>query len=281
MFEWLKVVILGVVEGLTEFLPISSTGHLIVFSTLLDFHERLRVTFDICIQIGAVFAVLALYWDDLFWQVRHVRRNPGVRRLWLGIVIAFLPFAVFGMLTREWVKHTLFSPAVVAVALIGGGLLLLLVEARYRQSQVSRENAETAARGSQQITLRQALAVGLAQVAALIPGMSRSAATIVGGMAAGMSRTAATEFSFLLAIPTLGGATLVELIGSLDEIQPGDIAYLVVGTAVSAVVAWVAVRWLLGYVANHSFVPFAYYRIAAGIVILLLIFAQILPGGVS
>ena len=281
MAEWLKVVILGVVEGLTEFLPISSTGHLIVFSALLDFHERLRVTFDIFIQIGAVFAVLAFYWNDLFWQLRNVRQNPYVRRLWLGIVIAFLPFAVFGMLTREWIKQMLFSPVVVAVSLIIGGLLLLVVERRYHEGAASQPKPEAAIRVPHGITLRQAAAVGLAQVLALVPGVSRSAASIVGGMATGMSRTAATKFSFLLAIPTLGGATVVELLGSLDTIQSGDIAYLVVGALISAVIAWGAVRWLLRYIAQNSFVPFAYYRIAAGIVILLLIFAQVLPGGLG
>lgn len=281
MAEWIKVIILGVVEGLTEFLPISSTGHLIVFSTLLDFHERIRVTFDIFIQIGAVFAVLAFYRNDLIWQLRNVQKNPNVRRLWLSIVIAFLPFAVLGMLTHEWIKQMLFSPAVVALSLIVGGVLLLLVEARYRQRNVPQPDPDETARASHGITLPQAVAIGLAQVVALVPGVSRSAASIVGGMAAGMSRTAATEFSFLLAIPTLGGATVVELLGSLKTIEPGDIAYLLVGALVSAIVAWVAVRWLLRYVARNSFVSFAYYRIVAGVVILLLIFAQILSGGVS
>jgi undecaprenyl-diphosphatase len=274
--EWLKVIILGVVEGLTEFLPISSTGHLIVLSTLLDFHERLRVTFDICIQIGAVVAVLAFYHDDLLWQVRNLRR-PGVRRLWLGLVLAFIPFAAVGMLTREWIKHTLFSPAVVAVSLIVGGVILLLVESARRDAPPPKPDSKNAT----PVTLRQAIVVGLAQLAALIPGVSRSAASIVGGMASGMSRTAATEFSFLLAIPTLGGATTVELLGSLSSIQPGDIAYLLVGSVISAVVAWVAVRWLLRYVSRHSFVPFGYYRIVAGVAILLLIFAQVLPGGLG
>lgn len=280
MSEWLKVIILGVVEGLTEFLPVSSTGHLIVFSALLDFHEQLRVTFDICIQIGAVVAVVAFYADDLIWQLRHVRESVLVRRLWLGIVLAFIPFAVIGMLTHEWIKRTLFSPVVVAVSLIVGGVILLLVEAAQKRRPAP-STAEVEAQRTTPVTLRQAIVVGFSQLAALIPGVSRSAASIVGGMAAGMSRTMATEFSFLLAIPTLGGATTVELITSLDEIQPGDIGYLFAGSVISAVVAWVAVRWLLRYVANHNFVPFGYYRIAAGVIILLLIFAQILPGGVA
>lgn len=276
MSEWLKVVILGVIEGLTEFLPISSTGHLIVFSTLLDFHERLDMTFEIVIQIGAVFAVFAYYSQDLLWQVRNVRRHAGVRQLWLGIIVAFLPFALIGLLTKEWIKTALFSPLVVAISLIVGGVVLLVVE-RQRKDTAAADTAPRDPQTPTPVTLRQALCVGLAQLLALIPGVSRSAASIVGGMASGMSRTTAAEFSFLLALPTLGGATIVELLSSLSAIHPDDIGYLVVGSLISAVVAWVAVRWLLRYISRNSFVPFGYYRIVAGIVVLLLIAAQILP----
>lgn len=278
MSEWLKVIILGVVEGLTEFLPVSSTGHLIVVSTLLDFNDGLRDTFNICIQIGAVFAVIAFYWDDLIWQLRNVATNKTVQRLWLAVVIAFLPFAMVGLLTRQWIKSVLFSPVVIAISLIVGGILLLLVEARHRRHAAQRE-PEVSDRRTTPITLRQGLAVGLAQLMALIPGVSRSAATIVGGMASGMSRTAAAEFSFLLSIPTLGGATTYELLSSLSTIQPDDVGYLVLGTLISAIVAWIAVRWFLRYISNNSFVPFAWYRIGAGVVILLLIATQVLSGG--
>jgi undecaprenyl-diphosphatase len=276
--DWLKVVILGIVEGLTEFLPVSSTGHLIVTSTLLDFREHLRFTFEICIQMGAVVAVLAFYWNDLIWQLRNVRQNPNIQRLWLGVILAFIPFAVIGMLARDWLMATLFSPAIIAVSLILGGCVLLAVEAYYkRRPRPVAPAVDTTERQPTPITLRQAVIVGLSQVVALIPGVSRSAASIVGGMAAGMSRRSATEFSFLLALPTLGGATTYELITSLDDIQPGDIGYLLAGMVVSGLVAWVVIRWLLRYVSRNSFVPLAYYRIAAGIVILLLIAAQILP----
>lgn len=277
MSDWLKVVILGVVEGLTEFLPVSSTGHLIVTSTLLDFREHLRFTFEICIQLGAVVAVLAFYWNDLLWQLRNVRQNANIQRLWLGIIIAFFPFAIIGLLARDWLMQTLFSPVVIAVSLILGGVVLLGVEAYYKRRPQSPAPASDVERQPTRVTLRQAVIVGLAQVVALVPGVSRSAASIVGGMAAGMSRRSATEFSFLLALPTLGGATTYELISSLDSIQPGDVGYLLAGMVISGVVAWVVIRWLLRYVSRNSFVPLAYYRIAAGIVILLLIGAQILP----
>src|SRR5690606_636896 len=207
---WIKVIILGVVEGISEFLPISSTGHLIITSSLLDFNGGIDGTFEIFIQIGAVFAVLALYADDLLHQLRQVRTNPLVRELWMCVAIAFVPFALLGMNTRQWIKDTLFSPLTVAITLIAGGVVILWVERRRRALPETVEAREKPAL-VEGITWRQALVVGVAQMFALIPGVSRSAATIIGGMSAGMSRTAATEFSFLLAIPILGGATVYEL----------------------------------------------------------------------
>lgn len=278
MSEWIKVIILGVVEGISEFLPISSTGHLIITSSLLDFNGGIDGTFEIFIQIGAVFAVLALYADDLLHQLRQVRTNPLIRELWMCVAIAFVPFALLGMNTRQWIKDTLFSPLTVAITLIAGGVVILWVERRRRALPETVEAREKPAL-VEGITWRQALVVGVAQMFALIPGVSRSAATIIGGMSAGMSRTAATEFSFLLAIPILGGATVYELVSMWDSIQPTELAYLLMGALVSAVVAWIAIRWLLRYVARHNFVPFAYYRIAAGVVVLLLIAAGLLPTG--
>lgn len=194
------------------------------------------------------------------------------------VAIAFVPFALLGMNTRQWIKDTLFSPLTVAITLIAGGVVILWVERRRRALPETVEAREKPAL-VEGITWRQALVVGVAQMFALIPGVSRSAATIIGGMSAGMSRTAATEFSFLLAIPILGGATVYELVSMWDSIQPTELAYLLMGALVSAVVAWIAIRWLLRYVARHNFVPFAYYRIAAGVVVLLLIAAGLLPTG--
>jgi undecaprenyl-diphosphatase len=259
--EWLKVVILGIVEGVTEFLPISSTGHLIVVSALIDFHSSLRVTFDIFIQVGTVFAVLAVYQEELRRQARVVRYDRSVQLLWRNLIIAFLPLGVIGFLLRDWIKTTLFSPWVVAASLVVGGVLMILIE----RSWVERQRITTTAIRS--VSLRQALVVGVAQVFALIPGVSRAAASIMGGMFAGLDRTAATEFSFFLAIPTLGIATLGELALSLSDIQSSDLGYLVLGALVSAVVGWASVRWLLRYVARHDFVVFGVYRIVAGLFI--------------
>lgn len=279
MSEWIKVIILGVVEGISEFLPISSTGHLIVASELLDFNHHLGATFEIFIQVGAVFAVLAFYADDLLLQVRQVRDNPAVRELWLSIIVAFVPFALLGVNTKDWIKDTLFSPLTVAISLVLGGLVMLWVEWRRRDEPAVADAAGQKRALAESVTWRQALVIGVAQMFALIPGVSRSAASIIGGMAAGMSRTAATEFSFLLAIPVLGGATFYELMSVYDTIQPADLTFLIVGAVVSGVVAWVAIRWLLRYVAQNSFVLFARYRIIAGLVVLLLIVSGVLPVG--
>ncbi|NDJ62744.1 MAG: undecaprenyl-diphosphate phosphatase [Chloroflexi bacterium] len=270
--ELIKAVILGIVEGITEFLPISSTGHLIVASALLDFQIGLEGTFEIFIQLGAVVAVVAFYRRDLFRQLRTVRADRGVQRLWLAIAVAFLPAAVIGLLLRDWIKAVLFSPVVVAITLIVGGVLLIVVERRPGMQSGRLVTTEAL----DQIGWRQAVVIGFAQTLALVPGVSRSAASIIGGMFSGLSRQTATQFSFYLAIPTLGGATVVDLLLSLDEIGSDELVYLAVGTVVSAVVAWFAIGWLLRYVSNNNFIPFGYYRIAAGLIFLLLAAAAVI-----
>lgn len=274
MSEWIKAILLGIVEGITEFLPVSSTGHLIIASALLDFQPHLRMTFTIFIQIGAVIAVIALYRAELLRQLRTVWHDPQVQRLWLALVVAFLPFAIIGFLVRSWMA-SLFSTPVVLISMIVGGVLMLLVEATYRR-RLDRQGPASAESDLETVTLRQALVVGFAQVLAIIPGMSRSATSIIGGMAAGMDRRTATQFSFFLAIPTLGAATLVELAGALDDIEASEFGLLIIGTAVSAVVAWLAVRWLIRYVSRHSFVPFGIYRVVIGGALLLLVILGVL-----
>jgi undecaprenyl-diphosphatase len=268
--EWIKVVILGIVEGITEFLPVSSTGHLLVVSAFLEFEGSLGGTFEIFIQVGAVVAVIGFYHRDLLLQMRTVRTDPNVQRLWLGVVIASIPAAVLGLLLRGRIKEIIFpqdtAPMVVAIALILGGIVFLIVERR-RQRSVP-EEAETDAVTT--ITLKQAVIVGIVQTLALIPGTSRSGASIVGGMLAGMNRKVATTFSFYLAIPVLGGATIVDLLLSLDEVGAGDLFYLLLGAVISGIVAWISIGWLLRYVSSNTFIPFGYYRILAGSVILLL-----------
>ena len=261
---WWQAVVLGVVEGLTEFLPISSTGHLLITSRLLGFEDNIGGTFEIFIQLGAVLAVVGYYARDLLLQARAVTHDAMTRRFWTGIVVAFLPAAIIGLFLRDWIKRVLFtSPAVIAWSLIVGGVVFLVLEWLPRRRVTVRDVTR--------ISPVQALGVGIIQVLALVPGVSRSGASIIGGMLGGMDRKTATAFSFYLAIPTLGAATVVDLLGSLGELSAGDLGRLLVGTLVAMVVAWASIGWLLRYVANHSFVAFGIYRIVAGAVILLLL----------
>ena len=262
MSDWWQVVLLGLVEGLTEFLPISSTGHLLIVSKLLRFEGSLGGTFEIFIQIGAMLAVLAFYLPDLLADLRALRNDRASRRFLLSIAVAFIPAAAVGLVLHSWIKQVLFaSPAVIAWALIGGGLVLILVERRPpppRRTQILH-----------QLSPSQALGIGLAQVFALIPGVSRSGATIVGGLLAGLDRPTATRFSFYLAIPTLGAATLIDLAGAVPYLTLDDLATLALGSLVAMLVAWASIGWLLRYVAHHNFVPFGIYRVVAGVLILL------------
>ncbi|NWF68248.1 MAG: undecaprenyl-diphosphate phosphatase [Chloroflexi bacterium] len=266
--ELWKAVVLGVVQGITEFLPISSTGHLIVFSALLQF-QALDNTFEIFIQLGSVLAVLVYYSRELWQQVRQTPGDRRVQRLWLNLILAFIPAGMIGFLLRDWIDAVLFSPLVVALSLIVGGGVFLVVERRQppAQAQISELLA---------VTPRQALLIGFAQTMALIPGVSRSGASIVGGMLAGLNRQVATQFSFYLAIPTLGIATVFSLVRRLDALNAENVLLLLVGTVVSAVVSWLAIRWLLTFVARRNFVSFGYYRLVAGASILLLLAAGIL-----
>lgn len=272
MAEWIKVVILGIVEGVTEFLPISSTGHLIVFAELLDFQRGVEGTFEIFIQLGAVVAVVGYYRLQIWEQVRGVQTDKGIQHFWMAIVVASIPAAILGLLLRDWITDVLFSPTVVAISLIIGGIAFIIVE-RGRDTEIdaSQETVELT-----DISFTQALMVGMAQTLALIPGVSRSGASILGGMYVGMSRSLATAFSFYLSIPVLGGATILSLILDLDQITSEDFAYLILGAVISGIVAWFAIGWLLRYVARNDFVAFGVYRILAGAVILVLVIANVL-----
>lgn len=262
--SWGIVVILGIVEGLTEFLPISSTAHLLIVSDLLGFQNNIGGTFEIFIQIGAIFAVVAYYANDLLAQARALTTSATTRRFWLAILLAFLPAAVVGIALRSWIKQVLFaSPSVIAWALILGGIVLIVIE-RLPKPAVRAQNVE-------QVSFGQALGIGVAQVLALVPGVSRSGASMVGGILGGLDRRTATAFSFYLAIPTLGAATLFDLLRSLDQISGSDIGRLLLGAVVAGVVAWISIGWLLRYVAGHSFVAFGIYRIVAGALILVLV----------
>ena len=261
-----KAVIMGVVEGLTEFLPVSSTGHLILAGSLIGFTDetiKSAKLFDIVIQAGAILAVVIVYWQRLRETLAGLRGNdPRQRRFVMNVLIGFLPAAVLGVLFSKAIKAHLFTPAVVATTFILGGIIILWAEKR------AAADATVRIGNVDDMSPMDALKVGLAQSLALVPGTSRSGATIIGGMLFGLSRKAATDFSFFLAIPTLIGASVYSLWKARDTLSAADVPVLIVGTVVSFLVAWVVVRWLLRFIATHSFVPFAWYRIAFGIVIL-------------
>ncbi len=261
---WGSVIVLGVVEGLTEFLPISSTAHLLIAADLLGFQNSIGGTFEIFIQLGAILAVVAYYARDLIAQARSLPTSAATRRFWIAVGVAFLPAAAAGLALHSWIKQVLFeSPLVIAWALIVGGLVLIAVERLPQRATTTHD--------LQQVSLLQALGIGVAQVLALVPGVSRSGSSIVGGLLGGLDRRTATAFSFYLAIPTLGAATLADLAGSASQITASDAGRLLLGTIVAMVVAWISIGWLLRYVAGHSFVIFGIYRIVAGALILALV----------
>lgn len=268
MDELIKAVLLGIVQGLTEFLPISSTGHLLVGSAILNFEKSLEGTFEIFIQFGSVVAVIAFYRNDFLHQLRTVRTDRRVAMLWAHILVAVMPAAIIGFLLRDFIKENIFppevAPTVVGIALILGGLVFLWMERRHLADHAVTHDLID-------ITFRQAVVVGIAQMFALIPGTSRSGASIVGGLLAGMSRQTATAFSFYLALPVVGGATFLDLALSFGDIPAGDLGFLLVGTLVSGVVSWWSIGWLLNYVGKHSFSVFGYYRIVAGVLMLLFV----------
>jgi undecaprenyl-diphosphatase len=256
----IKAAIMGVVEGLTEFLPISSTGHLILAGSLLGFHDEKAKVFDIAIQTGAIFAVILVYWQKISQTVRELPTRARARRLVANVFIGFLPAVVLGLLFGKVIKAHLFTPVVVASTFIVGGFIILWAERR--------QASATRVVDVDEMSGLDALKVGLVQCLAMVPGTSRSGATIIGGMLLGLSRKAATDFSFFLAIPTLVGAGAYSLYKERALLSMADLPLFGVGLVVSFLSAWVCVRWLLRYIASHDFVPFAWYRIAFGIVVL-------------
>ena len=256
---YLKAAILGVVEGLTEFLPISSTGHLIVAGQLLGFSGDKAKVFDIVIQSGAMLAVVWEYRARFAHAITGLASDPVARRFATNLAIAFMPAALLGLAFAGAIKQHLFHAVPVALAFIAGGVIILWVERRPRQAAV--ENVDD-------MTWKDALKVGLAQSFALIPGMSRSGATIIGGMLFGLSRRAATEFSFFLAVPTLVAAGAYDFYKHRALFDASDFGVFSVGFVVSFASAFLCVRWLLRYIATHDFSVFAWYRIAFGLVVL-------------
>lgn len=271
--DWIvtcKALILGIVEGLTEFLPVSSTGHLIVAGSVLNFDGEFEKTFDVVIQLGAILAVCWEFRRKIGAVVTGLPARPDARRFALNVVVATIPAVVLGLLFEKSIKSVLFSPVPVAFALVAGGLIILWVEGR-RRAGAGAGNAPPPARVNSldDISLLDALKVGCAQCCALIPGMSRSGSTIIGGMLFGIERRVATEFSFFLAIPIIFGATVYELHKTWQTLSVDWLGLFGVGFVAAFISAFACVRWLLRYISSHDFTAFAWYRIAFGLVILL------------
>lgn len=266
--DWLmacKALILGVVEGLTEFLPVSSTGHLIVVGSLLNFTDEHAKTFDVVIQLGAILAVCWEFRRRIGNVVAGLPSRPDARRFTLNVIIATIPAVVLGLLFEKAIKAALFSPVPVAFALVVGGVVILWAEARQR----ARGEVAPRVRNVDDLRPLDALKVGLAQCFALIPGMSRSGSTIIGGMLFGLDRRVATEFSFFLAIPIIFGATAYELYKDWHLLSVDALGSFALGFVAAFVSAFACVRWLLRYIATHDFTAFAWYRIGFGMLILL------------
>ena len=276
-----KSALMGIVEGLTEFLPISSTGHLILAGSLLGLDDAKGKVFDIAIQTGAILAVVIVYWQKIRQTLVDLPSQQEAQKFALNVLIAFLPAVVLGLLFGKTIKDHLFTPVVVASTFILGGFVILWAERRQKIDHAMPIIANDKVVGSIEVdhlarvetvdamTAVDALKVGLVQCLAMIPGTSRSGATIIGGMLLGLSRKAATEFSFYLAIPTLIGASVYSLYKERALFALADLPMFLVGLVFAFFSAWLCIRWLLRYIATHTFVGFAWYRIAFGIVVLI------------
>ena len=267
MNDIVNAILLGVVEGLTEFLPVSSTAHLLLFQDLLGFHPPGDV-FPIVIQLGAILSVVVVYWRK-FWNVlTGLPSDPRARQFATGVIVAFLPAAIIGAALHGFIKDVLFAPAiapyVIATTLIAGGILILLFE---------RIAPKPSFRDGDHLPLRKCLEIGLCQVLAIVPGVSRSGATILGGELLGVERKAAAEFTFYLAVPTMLGASVFDLYKNRDVLNFDAGLTIAVGFVVSFLVAWVVVKTFIGFVGRYGLTPFGWYRIAAGLAILGIMFA--------
>ncbi|MBT0671180.1 undecaprenyl-diphosphate phosphatase [Novosphingobium profundi] len=263
----ITAILLGIVEGLTEFLPVSSTGHLILATQLFGYDSELWATFNVVIQLGAILAVIAHFWRT-FWAVGMglLKLNPTSIRFVRNVLVAFLPSAVLGLLLNDWIEELLGDPGVVAWALIIGGIAILGIE------KVAKPGPLT---GVAELPISKCVGVGFAQCLAMIPGTSRSGATIMGALAMGIERRTAAEFSFFLAVPTMVGATALSLVKHREELMAGTgpvgWGEIGIGFAVSFVVALVVIKAFMAFVSRSGFSPFAWYRIAAGLLALYLL----------
>lgn len=259
MSDLLSIILLAIVEGITEFLPVSSTGHLILAGALLGYDDQRWQLFNIVIQLGSILAVVVLYWRT-FWAVLIglVRFNPVSVRFVRNLLIAFIPAVVVGLLFLKQIEALLLQPIVVAVALIVGGVAILIIERLIKPGTTT---------GIADVPVKTAIGIGLMQCLAMVPGVSRSGATIMGALSLGVDRRTAAEFSFFLAVPTMLGATTLELIRHHDDLQAANsigLTGIAIGFVVAFVVALLVVRWFVGIVSKYGFGPFAWYRIVAG-----------------
>lgn len=260
-----QALLLGIVEGVTEFLPISSTGHLILLTDLLNFAGPKGHVFEIVIQLGAILAICWLYRAKLISSVLDAPKDAKARRFITNITIGFLPAAVIGVFAHSFIKSVLFSPLVVAIMLVVGGIIILLVE-KVIKPQPRTHHVE-------EMSWKLALKIGFCQVLAMIPGTSRSGATIIGGMMLGLERKAATEFSFFLAIPTMLGATVYDSYKNWEYMTAENMEIIAIGFVAAFISALFVVDWLIKFLGKHGYSPFAYYRIAIGGLMLVLLLA--------
>lgn len=260
--ELINAAFLGIVEGLTEFLPVSSTGHLILFVDLLGFQGPPGHVFEVVIQLGAVLAILVLYWRKLLMVLVDLPRAKPAQHFVRNVVLAFLPAMAIGAVAHDTIKSALFNPTVVAMALIAGGVAILLIE-KFKPAP--------SIHSTEEMGWKTALAIGFIQCIAMIPGMSRSGSTIMGALLCRVDRKTAAEFSFFLAIPTMLAATAYDLYKARDSLSADGMDQIAVGFVVSFLVALLVVKWLVRFVQHHGFQPFAWYRIGVGVLILALL----------
>jgi len=260
ILEIIKAIILGVVEGFTEFLPISSTGHLILVNQFLSFDKYFTVLFDIVIQLGAILAVLVYFIKKLWPFTKDQVKNKATLNIWYKTIVGVLPTILFGALFASFIKDKLFNPWVVAISLLVGGLVIIFIENKNKTAQIV---------SIEDLSYKMAFFIGLIQCLSMIPGVSRSASTIIGGMVLGTSRVVATEFSFFLAIPTMFAASVYSLLKYNGILDINQFFILIVGFVVSFGVALIIVKFLIGFVQKHDFKIFGYYRIILGIIVLL------------
>ncbi len=260
----IEALVLGLIEGLTEFLPVSSTGHLILLDTLFGFDGPPGKVFEIIIQLGAILAICWIYRQRLIDTIRGLPREPRAVKFTFNLIMAFLPAAIMGVLLHDFIKNVLFSPYVVCVALIVGGFIILAIERFYTEDRI--DSVDT-------LGWSTALLIGCCQVLAMIPGVSRSGATIMGARVLGVSRAAATEFSFFLAIPTMFAATIYDGYKNFHSLSGSSWLLIGIGFVMAFLSALVVVRWLVGFVSRNGFGIFAFYRIAVGVIALALLLA--------